>query len=73
MLIKNEEYHWVSEFAPPSAQKYLSYIIGNVSHPINVDRGLLGLIRLSRRDRVADRHCGHGLPYRHNHPRPYGP
>jgi hypothetical protein len=74
VLIKNKEYHWVSEFAPPSIQKFLSYIIGNVFHPTCVDRGgLLGLIRLSPRDRMAVWRCGPGLPDRHNNPRPYGP
>jgi hypothetical protein len=28
-VLINQEYHWVSEFAPPGAQKYLSYISGN--------------------------------------------
>lgn len=28
------QYHWVSEFAPPSAQKILSFITGKVSKKI---------------------------------------
>ncbi len=26
------QYHWVSEFSPKSAQKFLSYISGRLSH-----------------------------------------
>jgi hypothetical protein len=48
------QYHWVSEFAPPSCQRFLSYIVGMSLRPSTIELSLSDVKRLDLYLRLAD-------------------
>lgn len=68
------QYHWVSEFAPRSAQKFLSFIVGmaNAGNQYSLPQ-LIKTYRLAMLHRMAVRHRSHRFPASNNHPGIIGP
>jgi len=68
------QYHWVSEFAPQSAQKFLSFLVGmaNARKQLSFAQ-LIKIHRLALLHGMAVRHCSHRVFARDNHSRIIGP
>ena len=65
------QYHWVSEFAPPSCQKFLSYLVGTALSASLSTFNLTVSDRMALRDRMAGWLGFDSLPSRNHYPRSY--
>ena len=69
--ISGGQYHWVSEFAPPKYQKFLSYFTGRLHSPeSNLSPCADTEYRMDVDSCMASWCCLRILPDRHDHPRP---